>query len=52
MYYKLKEKYQLRGWQKLPTGLVKKLSGEVIFLNPTVFYTLQILRKKFTSALI
>jgi radical SAM protein with 4Fe4S-binding SPASM domain len=41
MYYKLKEEYQLRGWEKLPTGLVKKLSSEVIFLNPTVFYTLQ-----------
>ena len=41
MYYKLKEEYQLRGWDKLPTGLVKKLSGEVIFLDPLVFYTLQ-----------
>ena len=45
MYYKLKEEYQLRGWEKLPTGLVKKLSGEVIFLKPTVFIHYKYLEK-------
>ena len=34
MYYCLKDDYLLRGWEKLPTGIVKKLSGQVIFLNP------------------
>lgn len=38
MYYCLKDDYMLRGWDKLPTGIVKRLSGQVIFVNPS-FYT-------------
>jgi len=34
MYYCLKEEYLLRGWDKLPTGIVKRLSGQVFFLQP------------------
>lgn len=34
MYYVLKEDYLLRGWDKLPTGIVKKRSGQVIFMQP------------------
>jgi len=34
MDYCLKEEYLLRGWDKLPTGIVKRLSGQVFFLQP------------------
>ena len=31
MYYKLNDKYQLRGWQRLPNGIVDKKTGSVGF---------------------
>jgi len=37
MYYSLNEEYLLRGWEKLPTGVVKKLSGQVVFLEPDLY---------------
>ena len=37
MYYRLKDDYLLRGWEKLPTGIVKKLSGQVFFLKPAFY---------------
>ena len=37
MYYCLKEEYLLRGWDKLPTGIVKRASGEVAFLEPAFY---------------
>ena len=41
MYYKLKEEFRLRGWDMLPTGLVKRLSGKVGFLAPVAYRALQ-----------
>ena len=41
MYYKLKEEFRLRGWEMLPTGLVKRLSGKVGFLDPVAYRALQ-----------
>ena len=38
MYYYLKEDYMLRGWEKLPTGIVKRMTGQVVFIQPR-FYT-------------
>ncbi len=38
MYYYLKEDWLLRGWDRLPTGVVRKLSGKAVFLEPG-FYT-------------
>ena len=37
MFYCLKENYLLRGWDKLPTGIVKRMSGEVYFLDPKMY---------------
>ena len=37
MFYCLKENYLLRGWDKLPTGIVKRMSGEVYFLDPNLY---------------
>jgi len=37
MYYCLKEDYLLRGWELLPTALVKKRSGKVVFLKPEFY---------------
>ncbi len=41
MYYSLKEEYLLRGWDLLPTGIVKKQSGEAVFLDPDIFQLIQ-----------
>ena len=37
MFYCLNEAYLLRGWEKLGTGIVKPLSGEVCFVNPGLY---------------
>ena len=37
MYYCMKEDYLLRGWEKLPTGIVKRMSGEVYFIEPNLY---------------
>ena len=37
MFYCLKENYLLRGWDMLPTGIVKRMSGEVYFLDPNLY---------------
>lgn len=37
MYYCLNEEYVLRGWEKLQTGVVKKGSGQVVFLQPSFY---------------
>lgn len=37
MYYCLNEDYVLRGWEKLQTGVVKKGSGQVVFLDPSFY---------------
>ena len=34
MYYRLKDKYLLRGWQKLPYAIVDSTTGEALFLMP------------------
>ena len=41
MYYKLKDDLRLRGWELLPTGVVRCLSGDVEFLPPAVYRALQ-----------
>ena len=41
MYYKLKDEFRLRGWELLPTGIVRRLSGDVGFLPPAVYRALQ-----------
>ena len=41
MYYKLKDDFRLRGWELLPTGIVRRLSGDVDFLPPAVYRALQ-----------
>ena len=41
MFYRLKEDWLLRGWEKLPSGAVKKLSRDVIFLPTDVYRLLQ-----------
>ena len=41
MYYKLKDDFRLRGWELLPTGVVRRLSGNVDFLPPAVYRALQ-----------
>ena len=41
MFYRLKEDLLLRGWDMLPTGLVRKLGQEVAFLPPKTYRTLQ-----------
>ena len=33
MYYKLKENYMLRGWEKLPYALVDTNTGQALFIN-------------------
>lgn len=37
MYYCLNEDYVLRGWEKLNTGIVKKGSGQAVFLPPSFY---------------
>ena len=37
MYYCLREDSLLRGWEKLPTGIVRKLAGTVLFLPPDLY---------------
>ena len=37
MYCKLKDDFCLRGWELLPTGMVRRLSGEVGFFPPKVY---------------
>ena len=37
MYYCLKEDYLLRGWNKLPNGVVKRMSGSVFFLEQELY---------------
>lgn len=39
-YYKLKEKYFLRGWEKLPCGVIDTETGHVGFLPPEEFSAL------------
>ena len=41
MYYQLKDEFRLRGWELLPTGIVRRLSGDVDFLPPAVYRALQ-----------
>ena len=41
MYYRLKDEFRLRGWELLPTGIVRRLSGDVDFLPPAVYRALQ-----------
>ena len=41
MYYRLKDEFRLRGWELLPTGIVRCLSGDVEFLPPAVYRALQ-----------
>ena len=44
MYYYLKEDYLLRGWEKLPTGVVKRMSGQVVFLQPAFYAKIKDMR--------
>lgn len=37
MYYCLKEDYLLRGWEKLPTGIVRRKSGQIVFLDAGLY---------------
>ena len=37
MFYSLNEQYRLRGWEKLPTGVVRHLAGNVVFLDPGLY---------------
>ena len=37
MYYCLKEDYLLRGWEKLPTGIVRRMSGQIVFLDAGLY---------------
>lgn len=37
MFYCLSEEYVLRGWDKLQTGIVRKGSGQVSFLQPAFY---------------
>lgn len=41
MYYRLKDEFRLRGWELLPTGVVRRMSGDVDFLPPAVYRALQ-----------
>lgn len=41
MYYRLKDEFRLCGWELLPTGIVRRLSGDVDFLPPAVYRALQ-----------
>jgi len=41
VYYKLKEDLRLRGWELLPTGIVRHLSEAVSFMPTDVYRTLQ-----------
>ncbi len=41
MYYCLNENCLLRGWDKLPTGIVRRLSGQVVFLEPDLYTKLR-----------
>ena len=34
MYYRLKDKYLLRGWEKLPYAIVDSTTGDAKFLMP------------------
>ena len=44
MYYCLNENYLLRGWEKLQTGIVKKRSGQVFFLQPSFYSKIRNMR--------
>ena len=35
MFYCLKDNYLLRGWDKLPTGVVKRMSGDLMAKDET-----------------
>ena len=37
MYYCLADRFVLRGWEKLPTGLVDRVSGSAIFFEPNLY---------------
>ena len=37
MFYKLKNDYQLRGWQRLPYAMVDRSDGKIIFLSKEAF---------------
>ena len=37
MYYCLKENCLLRGWEKLPTGIVENMTGRVLFTAPALY---------------
>lgn len=41
MFYRLKEDLMLRGWDMLPTGIVRKCSRDIAFLPPKVYRALQ-----------
>ncbi len=42
MYYKLKQPYALRGWDKLPYALINRNEGTVVFLNKTEYDALSL----------
>ena len=42
MYYRLKDNYALRGWEKLPYALVDLSNGAVEFLNQEAFNALEL----------
>ena len=37
MYYRLSDDCALRGWEKLPNGIVRRLRGEAIFLDSDLY---------------
>ncbi|MBQ9002636.1 MAG: radical SAM protein [Eggerthellaceae bacterium] len=37
MYYCLDKSCVLRGWDKLPTGIVKRMSGQVVIVDPALY---------------
>ena len=41
MFYCLNQDLLLRGWEKLPTGIVRPLSGEVYFVDPGLYFKIQ-----------
>ena len=44
MYYCLNKDYILRGWEKLQTGIVRKRSGQVFFLQPAFYSKIRNMR--------
>ena len=46
MYYRLKQEFRLRGWEKLPYALINAQSGKTAFISEQDTQFLEALRGK------